>query len=390
MRKGIAIAGAAALVAMTTAPLGRAGPTDGFSSKNVKYVNFVPFETGTATGAAFVGKHMYVTGWKSFSIYNVSKPKYPRLLSIMPVGFQFENENVSVTPDGKYMLFSEQLPGTVQPDPENPIPTELHVYDVSDKTAPREIASLAGAGDHTMTCILSCNWAYGSGGSIVDLRDPKRPRLFGNWHRKTGLKAGAHDVEEFRRGFIVTSPYNEPLQIIDVRRPLAPKVVARGAHPAPENFIFHSGRWPRAGRDKFLLMQGEQNFEPRCDNTNGPFMTFSTRGWRKTHSVRLVDVFRLPNGTYTDGKPAVNGLGCSAHWFQENPRFHNGGLVAIGYYEHGVRFLHVNDKGKIHEAGYFLGYGSSASAAYWVTDRIVYSIDYGRGFDIVRYTGRIR
>lgn len=390
MRKGMAIASVAALVCIAIAPLGRAGPGDGFSSKNVAYVAFVPFETGSATGAAFVGKHMYVTGWKSFSIYNVSKPKEPTLVSFTPIGFQFENENVSVTPDGKYMLFSEQLPGTFQPDPDNPAPTELHVYDVSDKQAPREIASLAGAGDHTMTCILACKWAYGSGGSIVDLRDPKRPRLVGDWHKKTRLRDGAHDVEEFKWGFIVTSTYSEPLQIIDVRRPLAPKIVARGGHPAPQNFIFHSGRWPRRGKDRFLLMQGEQNFQPRCNNTTGPFMTFSTKGWRKTHSVRLVDVFRLGNGTYSDGKPAVNGLGCSAHWFHEHPTFHNGGLVAMGYYEHGVRFLHVDGRGKIHEAGYFLGYGSSASAAYWVTKRLVYSIDYTRGFDIIRYTGKVR
>lgn len=29
------------------------------------------------------------------------------------------------------------------------------------------------------------------------------------------------------------------------------------------------------------------------------------------------------------------------------------------------------------------------SAAYWLTDRLVYSIDYERGIDILRFTGDI-
>jgi hypothetical protein len=42
-------------------------------------------------------------------------------------------------------------------------------------------------------------------------------------------------------------------------------------------------------------------------------------------------------------------LGCSAHWFDEHPTYRNGGLVALGYYEHGTRFLDIQRNGKIKE-----------------------------------------
>ena len=38
------------------------------------------------------------------------------------------------------------------------------------------------------------------------------------------------------------------------------------------------------------------------------------------------------------------------------------------------------------EVGYFLGHGADASAAYWVTADVVYSIDLDRGIDILRFT----
>jgi hypothetical protein len=30
-----------------------------------------------------------------------------------------------------------------------------------------------------------------------------------------------------------------------------------------------------------------------------------------------------------------------------------------------------------------------AGAAYWVTDRIIYSLDYNRGIDIIQYNGKL-
>jgi hypothetical protein len=47
----------------------------------------------------------------------------------------------------------------------------------------------------------------------------------------------------------------------------------------------------------------------------------------------------------------------------------------------------VSDQGKVSEEGYFLPYRGDTSAAYWLTDEIVYAVDYERGIDILRYKG---
>jgi hypothetical protein len=101
--------------------------------------------------------------------------------------------------------------------------------------------------------------------------------------------------------------------------------------------------------------------------------------------VSLVDSFTMSNGTHADGKGA-SGIGCSAHWFDAHPGFRDGGFVVLAGYKHGARFVEVAGDGSISEVGYFLGHGADASAAYWVTEEVVYSIDLNRGIDILRFT----
>ncbi len=382
MKRVLAMAAMAALMLVGIPPTGSAGPSQGgISSDNVTYLNFFPFEAGTATGMNIFGKkdqYMIVTGWKSFSIYDISNPEAPVNLSITPFGFRFENEDVAT--NGKIMLFSAQLPQNV-----------LYVYDIEDKSNPVLIAELPGGGGHTMSCILKCKWAYGSAGYIIDLRDPAAPvKREENWIQMTAEGASFHDVEEYKNGFILTSPHATAFQVIDVRNPVKPKVLGLGKHPTDgAGFLFHSGHWPNEGEDRFILMQGEKNANPRCNDATGPFMTFDTKGWEKTKTFKLIDTYRVTNGTFVDGSPPANGLGCSAHWFNEHETFENGGLVAMGYYEHGTRFFNVNSKGKIKEVGWFLPFAGSTSAAYWPNEEIVYAVDYTRGIDILRYTGKV-
>lgn len=366
------------------APGATAGPgTYGVTSDNVEHVAFIPFEVGTATGAKVVGKYLYVTSWKSFSIYDISDPLAPVQLSQTPFGFKFENENVST--NGEIMLFSEQAPEDA-----------LHVWDVEDKTNPQEIAVLQGAGSHTATCILDCKYSYGtydlvgpqgatSGATLVDLRDPTNPKELGHWNAKLkGMKI--HDVTEVAPGRVLAA--SMPLMFVDARKdPLRPKALAYGANLEKRE---HSAVWPRNGKDRFLMSVFETNATPRCEAGTGAFTVWDSKYWRQTKDFRVVDEWTISNGTYTDGRPAVSApLGCSPHWFEEHPSFKDGGLVAIGYYDHGTRFLRVSDKGKVSEEGYFYPWRGSTSAAYWITDRIVYSIDYERGLDILKYTGEI-
>jgi hypothetical protein len=171
--------------------------------------------------------------------------------------------------------------------------------------------------------------------------------------------------------------------------PKHPKVLYTGK---AAKFV-HSARWPREGHDKFALIGGEENFTGRCERNNSEFSVYSAEKVLKGKSEKfqgpLSQVPPAGNGFYADGKPVAGALGCSVHWFQEHPSFHNGGLVAISEYEDGVRFLQITKDGGIKEQGYFLSLGSSSSSPKWAgKDDILYSIDYLRGIDILRYTGK--
>lgn len=362
----------AAALALCLVALALPAPTGatGFASDNVTHIATVPFDAGMPTGARLVGERFYVAGARALSIYDVSDPTSPELLSTTPIGFQFANEDVDT--NGEILLMSDDSGRKA-----------LHVWDVSDPRAPVEIATLPGMLDHTFSCVLDCRWAYGARGTIVDLHDATRPEVAGAW--APALPPGdGFDVTEVAPGLVLTS--SRVIRLFDARKdPERPKLLAYGT--TSDNRLIHSNRWPRSGRDDFFLVQGETPFSGRCDEDSGAFMTWDARTWRKTRTFRMIDEFRVTNGTLVDGDPPAGAFGCTVMWFQEHPDFRNGGLVAAAFFEHGTRFLDVDRRGRISQVGYFTPAGGSTIAAYWITDEIVYAIDVTRGIDILRFAG---
>jgi hypothetical protein len=358
------------------------GPIGGTSSANVEYLGSVPSEGASATGGRLVGRYFYVTGWNSFSIYDVSDPVHPRLMSKTTFPFRFENEDVAT--NGRILLYSDFATSG-----------SLYVYDVRNKRNPTLLAELAGAGRHTMTCLFGCDWAYGSyllagpagpltGGGTVNLRNPARPRMTGDWTARGVLPSRrVHDVFEVAPGRVLTA--SDPVLLLDLTAGVnRPRVLARGTN---EGERLHTVLWPRRGRDRFIMSSFETNATPRCEAGSGEFKTWDARAWRQTGRFTEIDSFTLSSGTLADGNPPGNVLGCSPHWFQPRPDFADGGVVALAAYDHGTRFLRIDGRGQIRELGHYLGSGSEASAAYWITDEIVYTVDYARGIDIVRFKG---
>jgi hypothetical protein len=349
-------------------------PPDEVGSKNVKYVKFVSDEQLHAIGARLVGHYLYVTSVKTITIYDVSKPANPKLVSRTNLGVIWENEDVAT--NGKILIVADTRPNM------------LRVFNVKNKAHPTEIATLPNAASHTMECVFDCKWLYGSTGLIVDLRNPKKPVLEKPlWIDDTPLQGSSypsHDLVEVKPGRLLTS--SNPLLFIDARKDVKhPDILAQG-DPKNSSFI-HSAMWPRHGNDKIMMSAGETNATPRCEAGSAVFVTWDASRWQKTHTFIQRDTYGLTNGTFMDGSPPVNGMGCSTHWFEQNPTFDNGGVVALGAYDHGVRLLDVASSGKVREVGYFLAPGSEVSAPHWVGKRYIYSIDYSRGIDVLKYTG---
>lgn len=340
------------------------GPSPGgISSQNVEWVRHLPLDADSS-GARLVGEWLFVTNSRGLDIWNVSDPLNPSLASFLPLPQLPYNAEEDVDTNGRVLLVST--------------PVALYVVDVEDKSNPRVVGQLLGADQHTWTCVLDCRWAYGSYGAIVDLKDPSTPVVAGSW-TDVAPAASMHDVTEVKPGLIVTA--SQPMFLLDARqRPAQPKVLASAS--SPDGRFVHSVAWPRAMDDRWLLVGGEST-GPRCDEAeDGAFMVWDTKSWRKHRTFQMVSEYRIPSGTALDGKAPAN-VYCT-HWFENHPTFRDGGIVAHAWYEHGTRFYQVSRQGTIREIGYFLPYAGSTSAAYWVGDDVVYSIDYNRGIDILK------
>jgi len=342
----------------------------GFSSPNVEFVKNFPRHTDSA-GARKVGNFFYITTERDLTIYDVSKPADP-----VEVGSL-------ILPDPGMPVFTEEDPDTNGRILLVSNGGDLSVIDVSDKKAPKLLSTLANADDHTVSCVLDCTWVYGSEGTIVDLRDPKKPVLSKSmW--KTPDIASFHDVTEVSPGIVLTS--TQPLKLLDARAdPERPTVLAT-TPKQPGRFV-HANLWPRGGKDDFLLVGGEA-LGPGCSEAvSASFSTWDARTLLETGATKQIDEFRLRPGLVTEGRAPESSY--CVHWFDEHPYYENGGLVAISWYEHGTHFLKIGKDGKITEVGYFLGGGGQASAAYWIDERTVYVADYLRGLDVLRFTGEI-
>jgi hypothetical protein len=348
-----------------------AGPSaGGLASDGVEWVRNIPLHTDSA-GARLHEGYFYITTGRDLFIYDTKEADNPTMVGRMVLPDPGTPTMAEEDPDtnGRILLISNG--GTTS------------VIDVADKTAPKLLSQLEGVDEHTLSCILDCTWAYGSEGAIVDLRDPANPKEAGNWNSIFATSSN-HDVTEVAPGLVLTASY--PMMLLDARfGPANPKLLAKGTTD-PETFI-HAVRWPQMSQDDLILAGGEA-FGPACaDSGDAKFMTWNSIGWQQSGKFSPIAEYHLANGTYTDGKNLTQ-TWCT-HWFMEHPTFSNGGLVALAWYEQGIRFLKVGHEGAIEEAGWFLPHGGQTSAVYWINEEVMYTADYYRGLDVLRWTGPV-
>ena len=354
------------------------------TSPNVEHLGWIAGESLDLTpGGRRIGNRFYMTGQTHFSAYDISDPANPTLLARVNFQCRFENEDVAT--DGRSLMYSDFATSR-----------SLFVYDVRDAANPKLLTELAGAGTHTTTCVLDCKYLFGSykvassagpnaTGEVVDLSDPAAPKVLGDWTDNDVLPSRkVHDVTEIAPGLVLSA--SAPIQLMDVREdPVKPKVLARSPDASKR---YHSVEWPRQGLDRFVLATFETNATPRCEAGVGDFAVFDAGRAAETGELTPLSTYYLTNSNdeTSSGNPEVNaGLGCSPHWFATRPTWRDGGVVAMGAYDHGAKFLRVDPMGNITEIGHFRAPGTNASAAYWITCDIVYVVDYTRGLDILRF-----
>jgi hypothetical protein len=370
------------------------------ATDNVEWLGTIPLNADSA-GSVVRDDHLYITDDRGLTIYDISDPAAPERLgfTVVPQSPYIVEEDPET--NGEILLISSYtdstrgLPGPL---------SVLYVLDVSDKAKPFIRSQVQGAQQHTWSCVLDCTWGYGNGGVIADLRDPDAPKRSAiNWLAKvreqlaalgTPQRNSPHDVTEIAPGFVMISM--NPITLVDVRHgPEDPRVIATGE--LPDNRLVHGNLWPNAGADTKLLVGGETVGDCSSERS-GAFMTFDASDVElpeeptvapataeTVQTFELLDEHRVFKGIYTDGNSPYDQF--CAHWFTEHADFDGAGLVAMAWYEHGVRFLDVAEDGEIDEVGWFVPLGGSTSGAYWVSEDIIYTSDYQRGIDILRFTG---
>lgn len=389
------------------------GPAS-FRSANLDYVATLPIDSpGVGANVVQVGaqKRLYVTGVQSLTIYDVTKPASPMVLGRLELP-NWENEDVTVSADGKTVLISE-FTGTY-----------MHVIQVDDgpngTLIPKPVGFSPLDNGHIVTCIdTACDWVYGSEGSIIDLRDKTKPtHLAQGWAAQLKLPSNGHNIEVITpstctytdgipscTGGIVSADVT-PVTILNVADPTKPTIITQSIKKemdARKTAYQHNNMIPLAEQylprvtpeeiadpnlrpGEVMLSNGETNFTRTCNTGSGPFTTYSAKSWKEGQPMQVLDVLRPVSGQYSNGDPAVNAIGCSGHWFDWQQDAAGNYTVAGAWYEHGTRVLKVDAKtGKISQVGFYQPVVGSASAAHWVDSEYIYTIDYERGIDILKY-----
>jgi hypothetical protein len=399
------------------------------SSPNVEYVGTIPLDAPGVGGAvrahALTGQTLFfTTGLKGLTIYDVADPTAPVLVGMLAFPHS-QNEDVSVSDDGTRVVISADGALAV---PIMPHSRGIHVVDTTDPTAPTLVASHPDS-NHTTECAdPACTWLYGSTtGGIYDATRADEgiiERTERDWNVLPDGTAvgGRHALNLDEAGLLISD--SNPRLILDPRPhvgadgavygPDHPELLAWGARDDTIDPKLQHNNWrpnatewtPRRTNRKgnikpdaydepagpgalppgslrageLLIANSESNLNPNCDMAGG-LSTWDLRDFDQGRAPVELEIFRPINGTWAEGDPAINALGCSGHWFTVRDRF-----VTASWYEHGVRFFEVGlDTGAIEEVGFFQPVATEAGAAIWIDDHHVYAVDYARGIDILRF-----
>jgi hypothetical protein len=290
---------------------------------------------------AYVGTHAAgvrpnVTG-NVVLVYDVTDPAKPALTDSIMVNARVIND-VLVNDAGTIGVLTRE--GAA--DRKN----GLVVLDVSDAAHPKILSEFTDS----LTSGIHNTWFYqnvvyvtndGTGAiNIIDISDPKAPKMAGRWETGDPNNRYVHDVW-VHDGIMYLSYWDDGVQILDVgglnRGGTAEKPVF------VSKFAYPIGNTHNVWRDRQYLFVGDEIFGcPQC--INGP------RGY--VHVVDLTDI----DHPLEVGKYEVPEAGAHNMWAED-------GKLYIAYYNGGLRVVDITGelRGDLYRQGRQIGYFHTAN-----------------------------
>jgi hypothetical protein len=332
-------------------------------------------------GYAFVG-HMFADG---FSVIDVRDPRHLRTVAFVPAPPNtraphlqlYENLLLVVNAANVWALqkyqaqaqyFDNPLADSFSRRREQDFAAGLRIYDVSDPTAPREIAFLAmpGIGLHRIWYIGG-RYAYMSAHfdgfsdhilAVVDLADPAAPRLAAQWWLPGMWRAGQESPSwrpgqrwalhhAIVRGDLAFGSWRDGgLTIHDVKDPTQPKLLVHRQWAPPFGGGTHTAL-PFLDRD--LLIVADEATTENCANGIPHSWIFDIRD-----PANPVSIATLPTPAEQDF--CAKGGKFGPHNLHENRpgSLISSNLVFATYYNAGLRVFDVSNPFQPRQTGYFV------------------------------------
>ena len=398
-------------------------------SDNVSHLTNIPKQDlkGTNSDLAFQGEYAFAGNYDGFVIYDISRPKRPRIVSqVLCPGSQ---NDVSVSGDLLFLSTDSSRSdnscnSTTQPATEKSSWEGMKVFDISDKRNPRYVAAVeTSCGSHTHTLapdrknVYVYVSSYSPSETFPDCRPPhdgisviKVPRkapekaavidfpvLFpdggnpgGTTNPGVSQTTGCHDLTTFPKLKLAAGACMGDGILLDIADPAKPRVIDRVEDNV--NFAFwHSATFNERGNKVVFTDELGGGVAATCDEATG-----TTRGADGIYDItgkgdKRKLVFR---GYYKIPRHQAATENCVAH---------NGSLIPVkgrdimvqAWYQGGVSIWDFTDSTRPKEIGYFergpvsagtLVTGGSWSAYYY--NGYIYSNDITKGFDVLKIDDR--
>ncbi|NRQ39885.1 hypothetical protein HII36_49865 [Nonomuraea sp. NN258] len=379
-------------------------------SDNVKHVANVPLSAPLDgpqdwnSDLAFQGDYAFVGNFGGFSIFDISEPAKPKIVS--QVACPAQQNDVSVYGDLLILSIDEPQSGEECGATGGERKWEgLRIFDISDKKSPKYVSAVAtDCGSHTHTMVPDGEKLYvyvSSPGpdpgsetcpppheiiSIVEIptKDPKSakvvatPDIFPE-SQKDSFAAGCHDITAYPEKKLAAAACFGDGVLLDISDPVNPKVLQQIRDK--ENFqIWHSATF---NNDATKVVFGDElggGMMATCDGR-----TPRTKGADAVYD--LVDGKLERRGYFKIPRDQEERENCVAH---------NGSLIPVpgkdimvqAWYQGGLSIWDFTDSGAPKEIGYFErgpfsgeGIGGSWSAYYY--NGYIYSSDIRMGLDVI-------